>query len=108
MIANMKQILLEEFLTTKNARGDNIETLGSSYNIWAEVKRLSGSRVDDQKKQIGLTNVFQFRLWFNDNISLTGNYRITYDNRVFTVQAIEKENENNFYWIIQAEALDER
>ena len=105
----MKQIQLEQWITTKDSKGNNTESISNTYSIWAEVSFLNEDRSGlNQKKQIGLTNMLQFRIWFNDNLTVTGNWRLNYDGKKFTVHSIEKENQNNFFWIIKAESIGPR
>jgi SPP1 family predicted phage head-tail adaptor len=106
MIGERKQIRLEKWASTADGNGEFDETIVQRVNTYAEVKRLSGSAVY-LNSQVGLDNLFQFRLRFN-SFDPTGDWRITFDRRIFTVHSIEKENQNRFYWIIKAQAKGER
>ena len=97
------QIRLEKWLTTKDGIGNNTEQVVTEVNVFAEVRRLSGDRAS-LNGQTFLDNMFQFRFRFNPKIDPTGNWRIIYDGRRFTVHSIEQEEQRRFYWIVKAEA----
>lgn len=106
MIGDRKQIRLEKWATGQDAKGNNTEVVTNIYDTWAEVSRSSGDRSSLNGKE-GLTNFFIFRVRFND-FDPTGNWRVVYDRRRFTVHSIEKEKQERFYWIIKAEASGKR
>jgi head-tail adaptor len=106
MIGQRKQIKLEKWVAAKDGLGDSKEYVTNAYGIYAEVERLSGGRAS-LNGQTNLDNIFQFRMRF-DSFDPTGNWRIVYDRRRFTVHSIEKENQNRFYWIFKAEAVGTR
>lgn len=106
MIGQMKPIKMEKWTTTKNAQGHNIESITKNISCWAEVSRSAGDR-SSLNGQAGLTNFFIFKIHYQ-NFDPTGNWRIIFDRRRFAVNSIEKENQNEFYWIIKAEASGKR
>ena len=106
MIAGMRKIKLEKWVSSKDGRGDFKEYVTETVNTWAEVSRSSGDR-SSINGQTGLTNFFVFKVRFG-RVDPTGNWRITYDRRLFTVHSIEKEGQGNFWWIIKAEAKGAR
>lgn len=106
MIGERKQVRLEKWASAKDGSGNLKESVIQEVNTYAEVKRLSGSRAY-LNGQIGLDNLFQFRLRFN-SFDPTGNWRIIFDRRKFTVHSIEKEKQERFYWIIKAQATGKR
>jgi SPP1 family predicted phage head-tail adaptor len=107
MIGKRKQIQLKKYISVKDVKGDAKESVSETINTWAEVSRSSGDRSSLNGKE-GLTNFFIFRMRFNGEIDPTGNWRVVYDRRTFTVHSIEKEKQKRFYWIIKAESKGER
>lgn len=103
----MNQIRLEKWISAKNGSGDAKESITEKINVWAEVTRSGGDRSSLNGKD-GLTNFFIFRFRFNPKFNPTGNWRVVYDQRVFTPHTIEKESQRRFWWIIKAEALGKR
>jgi SPP1 family predicted phage head-tail adaptor len=108
-IGETKQIRLEQWQTSKDAKGNNIETIIKKINTWAEVSKEGGDR-SSLNGLTQLTNTYRFRTRFAsiDVIDLTGNWRIVYDRRYFKVHNVEKEKQNRFYYIIKAEASGKR
>lgn len=106
MIGQMKQIKLEQWKTVKDGNGDNVESIVKNYSCWAEVSRSAGQR-SSLNGQAGLTNFFIFKIHYH-GFDPTGNWRIVYDRRKFAPASIERENQNEFFWIIKAEASGKR
>ena len=96
-----KQIRLEKWVSAKDGYGDFKETW-VPYNLWAEVQREGGSRATTNGKT-SLNTSMRFRVRFRPDFDVSGNWRVIYDGRGYTVRSIEKENENRFYWIIRAD-----
>lgn len=97
-----KQIRLEKYVTAKDGSGNNTETV-TKYNLFAEVKRRGGSRVN-QDGQTQLTQSIQFRVRFRPDFKPSGNWRVVFDGNRYTVQSIEKEKEDRFWWLITTES----
>jgi head-tail adaptor len=106
MIGTMRQIKMEKWVSVKDVKGDFKESVTQVLNTWAEVSRSGGDRSSLNGKE-GLTNFFVFRVRYGRVIP-TGNWRLVYDRRMFTVHSIEKEKQGNYWWIIKAEARGER
>ena len=100
-MAELKQIRLEKWVSTKDGSGDFKETV-TKYNLWAEVVTSSTSRgsVGGSTK---LTQTVQFRVRFRPDFKPTGDWRVVHDGRRYTVTSIEKENQKRFYWLITAD-----
>ena len=103
----MQQIRLEKWVTTQDTNGNNDEQITSIISTWAEVDRSGGDR-SSLNGQTGLTNFFIFRLRFNPKYDLTGNWKVVFDGREFTVHSIEKEKQQRFWLIIKAEAAGKK
>jgi len=87
-----KQIRLEKYATTQGGSGDNAETV-TKYNMWAEVKRQGGARINHAGQTL-LTQGIQFRVRFRPDFKPSGNWRVVFDGNRYTVQSIEKEKED--------------
>lgn len=107
MIGDRKPIQLEKWISVKDSKGDAKESVEQRVNTWADVSGSSGDRSSLNGKE-GLTNFFIFKVRFDPSFDPTGNWRVVYDRRVFTVHSIEKEGQKRFYWIIKAEAKGKR
>ena len=106
MIGEMRQIKMEKWTTTKDINKNNVEAITKNISTWARVTRTGGD-VSSINGNSGLTNFFVFKIHYQ-NFDPTGNWRIIFDRRKFAVRSIEKENQNEFFWIIKAEAFDKR
>ena len=102
-----KMIRMDRYKSTKDSKGDFKETVDLRVTAWAEVSRSGGDR-SSLNGQEGLTNFFLFRVKFNPKFNPTGNWRVIYDGRRFTVHSIEKEEQRRFHWIIKGEAQGKR
>lgn len=105
-MAVVKQIRLEKWVTVKDGSGNNTETV-SKYNLFAEVKRNGGGRINTDG-QTSLTQNIQFRVRFRPDFKPSGNWRVVFDGLRYTVQTIEKEGEDRFWWLIKTESQGER
>lgn len=98
-------IRLEKWVTEKDADGNNTETVTDKVNVFAEVTRLSGGRASAN----GIThldNFYQFVIRFTPKYNPTGNWRIIYGGKLFTVHSVERVNERRFYWNFKASTDD--
>jgi SPP1 family predicted phage head-tail adaptor len=103
------EIRLEKWVTTKDGNGNNTEQIVSKVNVFAEVSGSGGDRssINNRRTVNGetvLSNFFLFRFRFNPKFTTSGNWRVIYDGRRFTIKSIEKENQKRFWMIIKAEA----
>lgn len=69
---------------------------------WANVKRKSGFR--EASGQAVLGQFFEFTFRYRGDISINANTRLIYDGRKLTVHSLEKKDEQQFFWILTAEA----
>jgi head-tail adaptor len=94
-----KKIIVERWETDKDANGNNYETLEVRYPFWAEVRRTGGSRSSlNGKTNMGEQMVFTIE--FRPDWYVTGDWRVVFRGRRFTVQSIERADEDRFKWII--------
>src|SRR5690349_16533499 len=93
-----KQIRLEQWTAPRNGSGDAKEQV-TKYNLWAEVTRSGGSRAN-VNGQTALDASVQFKIRFRPDMDITGNWRLVYDGKRYTVSSIEKDKEDRFSWII--------
>lgn len=101
-MAIVKQIRLEKWVTSQDSNGENVETV-AKYNLHAEVTKKGGARVSTLG-QVLLQDSVQFRVRFRPYFKPSGNWRVVYDGNRHTVQKIEKEKENRFWWLITADS----
>lgn len=92
-----KQVRLEKWISTRDGDGNSVETV-TKYNCFAEVTKSSGGR-SSLNGQTMLTDTIRFKVRFRPDFKPSGNWRIVYDGVRYTVQSIEKEKEERFYWI---------
>jgi head-tail adaptor len=98
-----KQIILEQWETETDLKGNMSDVLLRRIPVWAEVKRIGGGR-SGLNGQVQLDNRIEFKVHWKPNIYPSGNWRIVYNGRKHTVSSIEKMEEDKFYWIITAES----
>ena len=101
------QIKLERWKTNRDASGNNTETIMNAWYLWADVQRVGGGRTT-KYGVTALDNSMEFRIRFRPNIWATGNYRIIYDGKRFTIQSIVKDEEKKFDWILLANATGKK
>lgn len=100
-IGNRHQIQLIEMVQVTGAGRNTTEADGAKYNTWAEVKRISATRVFSKgftQLDEGLYFKVRFRFTYNPDAK----YKIVYRGNRHTVKSIEQEGEKQFYWIIKA------
>lgn len=98
-----KQIRLEKWATTQDGNGNNIEAITVKYNLWANVKRTAGQRVQVAGK-IELSSSIKFSVRFRPDFNPSGNWRVVYNGNRHTVQSIVQDEEKRFYWTITADS----
>lgn len=93
----IRQIKLQKYDTEKNGSGDNQEYLHKNVATFAEVSEAGGDRVSNDG-QTGMTKTMNFKIRFNPNFDITGNWRVIYDGRSYQIHTITKDKEKRFYW----------
>lgn len=101
MAGLMSKIRLEKWVSTRTANGW-AESV-TKYNVWAEVLSSSSSKANAQGRT-AINQTKQFKVRFRPDFKPTGNWKLTYEGKRYSVNSIEKENEKRFYWVITAEA----
>lgn len=96
-----KQVRLEKYESTQNGSGNWVETV-TRYNCFAEVEKQGGGRSSLNGRD-KLTSTIRFKIRFRPDFKPSGNWRVIYDGLRYTVQSIEKEKEQRFYWIFKCE-----
>lgn len=102
-----KQVKLEWFKTSKDAAGNNTETVYKRISVWASVKRIGGGRTTGQGITV-LENSVEFTVYFRPDLYPTGNWRVVYDGRKHTVQSIVKKDEGRRFWVILANSAGKK
>jgi head-tail adaptor len=103
MIGKMKPIRLIQYTTAQNANGRATETAAASYNVWADLSNKTSARTADNG-QTQLVNTLVFRLFSRAALDVSGNWRIVWAGREYTVQGIDRIEERKFNWQITATA----
>jgi head-tail adaptor len=101
MIPKM-QIRVEKWTATKDVNGNMVEGIERSYNLFAEVVKPSGLRIDIAG-QIRLSNSKQFKIRFRPDWKLSGRWKIVYLQKRYTITGIERLNEKRFNWLVNGE-----
>lgn len=101
MIGTRKRIQLVKITTAKISGGSWGQPTKTRYNYWAEVSRSSGSR-NYQNSQTQLGETVRFRIRYNGEFDLSAKWYLVYNGNDYTISSITKENEKQFYWIIEA------
>lgn len=94
-------IRLEKWVSTKGAGGDFKETV-TKYNLWADVSKTGGSR-NLLNGRNAITDTYQFKIRFRPDFKPTGNWKIVYEGKRYTVTNIEKDLGKRFYWNFSCE-----
>lgn len=102
-IGNMRMIKLQKRVVAKDANGSLVNSISSSYKIWAEVGRDYGGR-EYSDSQTRLNARYTFKIYYNPDFVIDSNWKVIYDGKEFTVSSIERLNESRFNWIIKATA----
>ena len=100
-MAELKQIRLEKWVSTKDGSGDFKETV-TKYNLWAEVTRQGGSRIS-LSGRTALSESYEFKMQFRPDFKPSGNCRIVYDGKRYTVTSIRKDEEKRFKWVFSCD-----
>lgn len=99
----VRMIRLEKFVSTQGNTGNWTESV-TKYNCWAEVTRTGGSKTlsngNDQMK-----TSYDFKVRFRPDFKPSGNWRIVYCGIIYTVNSIERVNEDRFFWIFKCDGF---
>ena len=98
-MAGMRPIRLEKWVSTQ-VNGVWNESV-TKYNVFAEVTRQGGSKVNDSG-HTSLTQTVKFKIRFRPNWKPSGNWKVIYDGIQYDIKSIERENEERFFWIFTA------
>lgn len=92
----MKQIKLEKWTSAKDANGNFKESV-VRYPMFAKVTWGGGSK-GTTNGQTTLNETVTFNIGFRPNFKPTGNWRVVYYGRRYSVQSIERDREQRFHW----------
>lgn len=106
-IGDKKKVVLQRWHTTKDGDGNNTESVLAEIPLWADVRRLSGSRVSGNGAT-NLSNSIEFSVRWSPDLFLEGNWRVVYSGRKHAVQSIEKKDEKRFEVLIIADSQGKR
>lgn len=101
-MAEVKQIRLEKWTSTRDGSGDFKETV-EKYNIYAEVSDEGGDR-SSLNGITALTNFKQFRINYRPDWNVTAVWKVIYWGKEYAVHSIKPESERRFKLIIIGEA----
>lgn len=100
-IGERKQIQLIKTVSTRDAAGVVTNSEGDKIGCWAEVRNPSGFReFANGQTQMEMTKVFMVRFRFDKHPGVQ--WKIRYQNKDWTVQQRQEDNEKRFYWRITA------
>lgn len=94
-IGSYKPVKLVEYTVSKDVNGDNQEAV-NKYRCWAEVEDLGGSRGFDSG--VTTSQKKRFKVRFRSNWILSGDWKVEYYGRVYTINHIERIKEKRFNW----------
>lgn len=101
MIGRSKPIKLEKWTQGKNASGSLGDTFVQSWTVYAEVEKTGGSR-SYEGFQTKMPDIYRMRIRKND-LDVNGLYKVVYRGKRHTVLSIDRENEKDFYYILNVE-----
>lgn len=100
-IGEMKMIKLVEITQQQLTDGSVKELEGRNFPLWANVKNVDG-RVNYKNGQVQLMEGFQFYTYIHFNFTPDSRWKVLYRGNWHQVKSIERFQERNFNWIINA------
>lgn len=95
-IADQKRVQLLKREVQTGTDGRRVPGTTQTYNLWAEVTSLSGSR--DYNQQTQLTATRRFKVRFKFNLHPNCDWLVKYNGNEYTVSEILRVDERRFYW----------
>jgi hypothetical protein len=103
-IGNYKQIRLYRYQPgLPSLDGNYSESVGNTYNLWAEVTDDSGSRTLSDG-MVTLNNNKTFKIFYR-GYNPYGNYRIEYYGDNYEVVGARRVEEKRFNWVLTARSI---
>jgi SPP1 family predicted phage head-tail adaptor len=99
VIGKMKPIRLIQYTSTQNGSGRWTETAANSYNIFGELVKTGGGR-QVKEGQTKLTDSIRFKIFFREDFDLTGDWRLVWSGKEYTIERIDRIDERRFNWLI--------
>ena len=103
MVGMMKPIRLIQRTSAQAADGRWVESTTNSYNIYAELQK-TGSGRSVNNGQTSLTGTIQFKVFFKDDFDISGDWKLVWAGRQYTIQGIDRVDERRFNLLITATA----
>lgn len=100
-IGQRKPVKLQRVALGQSPTGRNTQGVTDTYSTWAEVSNPSGGR-DYLNGQTHLENTKRFQIRFRFDLQPNCDWRIVYENKVWTVTSLRRVDEKNFYWQLTA------
>ena len=95
-----QRVVIQNYTTTRDASGDQLETWSTLATVWAGVRYESGSEQQESDQKVATrTIIFTIRYL----AGLTEKSRIVWDSRNYDVQFIDG-NQRMRYYYLRAEA----
>jgi len=95
-----RRVTLQNYSTTRNVYGELIESYSTYREVWAKVDFTGGSQSDEFDRITAISKV-KFFIRNLDLADLTEKTRISYDSKLYYIQAInEIEGRESFLEII--------
>ena len=99
-IGDYKPIKLLKYTTSMDANGDQSQTV-QTWTLWAEVTDFGGSR-SQADGRTSLSDSKEFRIWFRENWTLDGDWKVKYFGQTYSITGLSRINEKRFNWVISA------
>jgi len=96
------QIRVEKWVAYKDAAGDAKERVDISYTLFAEILSSSGNR-SDTNGQMKLNKTKTFKIRFRPDWKLSGEWKLRYLQKRYSITSIERINEKRFNWLVNGE-----
>jgi len=97
-IGNLKPIKLVAYSTNIDPNGDAVESVQTTYKMWAEVTDNGGGR-SQSNGRTELSDTKTFKINFRGYL-ITGNYKVIYFGQTYALTSIERIQEKRFNYLL--------
>lgn len=80
-----KRVVIEDYSTVQNVAGEEVKTWATASTVWAKVEPLSGKERFEAKQ---VAPEISHKITMRGGITITPENRITFDSRIFNINAI--------------------
>ncbi len=89
-----RRVTIRTFIEGQDEAGGNIKALLSSYNVWAKVENISGSRTLENL-QLQYSEAYRVTKRYERTRVVPNNAEVLYENDLLTIGAIRLQNEGD-------------